>query len=267
MNFTIHQATHIGNRKYNQDRVAHAYTEHCLMLVLADGMGGHLHGEQAAEIAIDTFVESFEQYSTQQKLSDPQAFLSKTMECAHKRILQLPHPDTNSQPGTTCVAALVTDNTLYFGHAGDSRLYLFRNAQTVVHTEDHSLVNLWVKQGVIKPAEAHTHPMRNQITNCLGGANHDFFMEPGTVTGLNPQDTILLGSDGLWAMFYNKELAKGLQQPPLETTLQQLIKEAVERAEGHADNTTGLAMCWQPQPPEQPTNNTEQPVINILWIP
>ena len=61
MNFSIHQASHIGNRKFNQDRVAYAYSNDALLLVLADGMGGHLHGELAASLTIETFVESFGQ--------------------------------------------------------------------------------------------------------------------------------------------------------------------------------------------------------------
>ena len=52
MKFAVHQANHIGGRKYNQDRVGYAYTNDALLLVLADGMGGHLHGEIAAQIAV-----------------------------------------------------------------------------------------------------------------------------------------------------------------------------------------------------------------------
>jgi len=79
MNFSIHQASHIGNRKYNQDRAAYAYSNDALLLVLADGMGGHLHGEVAAGMTIDTFVESFGQQA-QSPLADPQLFL--TIPCA-----------------------------------------------------------------------------------------------------------------------------------------------------------------------------------------
>ncbi len=61
MNFSIHQASHIGNRRFNQDRVAYVFSNDTLLLVLADGMGGHLHGELAAGMTIETFVESFAQ--------------------------------------------------------------------------------------------------------------------------------------------------------------------------------------------------------------
>ena len=60
MKFAVHQANHIGGRKYNQDRVGYAYTKDALLLVLADGMGGHLHGEIAAQIAVQYIIESFQ---------------------------------------------------------------------------------------------------------------------------------------------------------------------------------------------------------------
>ena len=59
MNFSVYQASHQGGRKYNQDNVAHAYTEQALLLVLADGMGGHSHGELAAQITIKTYMQAF----------------------------------------------------------------------------------------------------------------------------------------------------------------------------------------------------------------
>ncbi|MEO8342492.1 MAG: protein phosphatase 2C domain-containing protein, partial [Gallionella sp.] len=83
MNFSIHQASNIGNRKFNQDRVAYAYTNDALLLVLADGMGGHLHGELAAGLAIETFVESFGQHA-QPRIADPDDFLRETMRYTHE---------------------------------------------------------------------------------------------------------------------------------------------------------------------------------------
>src|SRR3989339_493508 len=96
MNFSIHQASHIGDRKYNQDRVAYAYSNDDLLMVLADGMGGHFHGEVAASIAIDTFMSAFAGHS---HAVDPQAFLSDTMQAAHQRIMSLPQKMDHTFPG------------------------------------------------------------------------------------------------------------------------------------------------------------------------
>ena len=243
MNFSIHQASHIGNRKYNQDRVAYAYNKETLLLVLADGMGGHLHGEIAAGLAIDTFVKSFEQQSVE---IDPIEFMSVTMRAAHLRIMDLPQPLDHAFPGTTCVAALIQNGMLYFGHAGDSRLYLQRGGKTVARTLDHSPVQSWLALGIIDEDEARTHPKRNQISNCLGGVEDLFEIELGKPVALQSGDVIFLCSDGLSGPFSDKELAAAFAfaVTPVATSLDDLIVRAVAREKGKADNATGIALRW-----------------------
>lgn len=241
MNFSIHQASHIGNRKYNQDRVAYAYGQDVMLLVLADGMGGHLHGEVAATLAMDTFVESF---SKRAVITDPLDFLSNTMRLAHQRIMALPQKESHSFPGTTCVAALIKDGTLYWGHAGDSRLYLLRNGAVTARTLDHSMVQMWVECGVINEEEARTHPRRNQITNCLGGIEDMFEIELAQPVALQSGDAVLLCSDGLCGPFVDKELAAAFTNGPVDAELDGLIVRALSLETGRADNATGLVLRW-----------------------
>jgi serine/threonine protein phosphatase PrpC len=243
MKFSIHQASHIGNRKYNQDRVAYACHKDTLMLVLADGMGGHLHGEIAAGLAIAAFVESFER---QPSMTDPDDFITVTMRDAHHRIMNLPHPLDGAFPGTTCVAAIIQNGTLYVGHAGDSRLYVLRGGKIVARTLDHSVVQSLLKLGIIDIDEARTHPQRNQISNCLGGVEDLFEIEIGKPVVLQPGDVVFLCSDGLSGPFSDKELAAAFafSVTPVTTSLDDLIARAVEREQGHADNATGIAMRW-----------------------
>lgn len=264
MNFSIYQATHIGNRKYNQDRAAYAYSSDALLLVLADGMGGHLHGELAAALIIETFVESFGR-DAQPRISDPQAFLSLTMHHANQRILKIAHDQAlGAFPGSTCVAALVQDGRLYWGHAGDSRLYLLRGGAMLAKTRDHSMVHQWVEWGVITAEEARFHPQRNQITNCLGGAEGMFYMEAGdSVVELQSGDVLLLGSDGLWGPFSDQELAKAFSAQPLSEALDRLIVNALQREEGRSDNITGVVMRWGDH---EAAHETAEPVCHILEI-
>lgn len=245
MNFSIHQSSHIGNRKFNQDRVAYAYHDDMLLLVLADGMGGHLHGEVAASLAIDTFITLFA-VQTYASLGNPQVFLNNTMRVAHRRVLEFQYDKMNGDsPGTTCIAALVKDGILYFGHAGDSRLYLLRGEDVLIRTKDHSLVSHWVEWGIISAQEAQHHPQRNQITNCLGGVEDVFYMEMGAPIALLPDDVVLLASDGLWSPFSDAELVETLHLPHGDKVLETLINTALIREKGHADNTTGLLMFWE----------------------
>jgi len=244
MNFSIHQTSHIGNRKYNQDRVAYAYSNDALLLVLADGMGGHLHGELAASMAIDTFVETFGLHA-KPRIVDPEAFIVDTMRYAHERIMKFPHDhEMGGFPGTTCVAVLIQDGKMYWGHAGDSRLYMLRNEKVVARTIDHSMVQRLLDSGRINEEQARVHPQRNQITNCLGGVQDLFYVECGEQVLLESGDVILLGSDGLWGQYSNEELVRYFSGFPVAEALDELVLQALERAAGHSDNITGVAVRW-----------------------
>lgn len=263
MNFSIHQASRIGDRKFNQDRAAYAYDDDALLLVLADGMGGHLHGELAASMVVETFVESFPGYAVSQP-ADPQDFLSETMRHANQRILNIPHSDTaNGAPGSTCVAALIRDGELHYAHAGDSRLYLLRDGAVRAVTRDHSMVQQWVDMGMISSAQARVHPQRNRITNCLGGLANIFHAEPGMPIALHSGDVLLLGSDGLWGPFSDEELAQAFASGSVAETLDGLIAQALERERGKADNVTGIALRWGK---DEPAHHTIEPVSEILEI-
>lgn len=262
MNFSIHQASHIGDRKYNQDRVAYAYNQDALLLVLADGMGGHLHGELAASLTVETFVEAFG-LEGNALIPEPQVFLANTMRHAHQRIMSLSHEHDKGFPGTTCVAALIQAGKMYWGHAGDSRLYVLRDNAVLTKTRDHSMVFQWVEWGVITPEEARIHPQRNQITNCLGGVEDMFYMEPGEPVQLQTGDVLLLGSDGLWGPFLDEELVQTFRTRPIAEALNNLIVRALEREDGHSDNVTGVAIRWAE---DEPAHDASAPVGAILDI-
>jgi serine/threonine protein phosphatase PrpC len=262
MNFSIHQASHIGNRKYNQDRVAYAYSSDTLLLVLADGMGGHLHGELAAALAIETFIDAFGRHA-RQRLENPPGFIADTMRLAHEGIMKFPLDKDQAFPGTTCVAAVVQDGNLYWGHAGDSRLYLLRDGAVHARTRDHSMVSQWLEWGMISAEEARIHPQRNQITNCLGGIESMFYMEPGGPIALQSGDVLLLGSDGLWSPFTDDELAKAFTSTPVAEVLDGLVARALERERGRSDNVTGLAMRWGDA---EAAHDTVEPVTRVLEI-
>jgi len=264
MNFSIHQASHAGNRKYNQDRVAYAYSSDSLLLVLADGMGGHLNGDLAARMIIETFTESFGK-AAQPRIDDPNAFIADTMRYAHERIMKFPHDSSlGNFPGSTCVAALIQDGKMFAGHAGDSRLYVLRNGKTLTKTHDHSMVYQMVEWGMITSEDARIHPQRNQITNCLGGTEDIFHMESSELAELQSGDVILLGSDGLWGPFADEELAKAFATEQVDKALDNLIAIALKREEGHSDNITGVAMRWGDS---EAVHSTDIPISCILEIP
>jgi serine/threonine protein phosphatase PrpC len=241
MEFSVYQSSRIGGRKYNQDRSGYAYTGEALLLVLADGMGGHLYGELAAEIAVKTYMTAFER-AAEPRIGDPGGFLTGTMRAAHDDIVKYAREhQLSGNPGTTCVAALVQDGTIHWAYAGDSRLYVLRGGEAVAVTHDHSVVQQWVDWGIIGEDEMKTHPERNKITNCLGGVGDLFYPEPVATAEVLAGDVLLLCSDGLWSPLSNAEMAEELQGGPLPPTIDRLMETAVTREGARADNTTAVA--------------------------
>ena len=150
---------------------------------------------------------------------------------------------------------------MYWGHAGDSRLYLLRDGSIKARTRDHSIVQLWFEQGLLSAEQARNHPQRNQITHCLGGIAGAFRMEPGKPVALQSGDVLLLGSDGLWGPFSDQELVDSFKSRPVSEALDGLIERALKRVAGHSDNITGVAVRWGIG---ETTHDTDEPVSYSL---
>ena len=158
MKFTIFHESRIGRRKSNQDRLSYCYSRESLLMVVADGMGGHLHGEVAAQIAVQYITEAFQREAHPQ-LKDPFLFLSGALTNAHHAILDYASDRFLPEaPRTTCVACVVQDSIAYWAHAGDSRLYAIRGGRILAQTRDHSRVQRMVEDGLITPEAAVHHP-------------------------------------------------------------------------------------------------------------
>jgi len=264
MNFAIYQSSHQGGRKYNQDCVAHAYNDQALLLILADGMGGHSHGELAAQITIKTYMQAFSEEAKPQ-IREPEAFLSRVMHKAHAAIVQFAQ-DQNlaGNPGTTCVAALIQNGQACWAHAGDSRVYLLRDNKVAAVTHDHSVVQQWADLGFISEEQMKTHPDRHRITNCLGGEGDMFFVETQPEKILHQGDVLLLCSDGLWGPLRPDEITASLmdRDKPLPGALEKLMKLSLEREGMHADNTTAVAMRWGDA---EDAHDVDEPVFEALY--
>ncbi len=242
MRFSVYQTSQIGGRKYNQDRVAYAYTDEALLLVLADGMGGHSYGEIAAQIAIQTFMQAFAK-AAQPQISDAGRFLWGAMKSSHEAIIHYAGSNQlEGSPGTTCVAALVQDGEVTWAHAGDSRFYLLRDGKVLGVTSDHSVVQHLADAGIISQDEMKTHPDRNKITNCLGGAEEMFYIEKSLPVAVHAGDVLLLCSDGLWSPLSNIEIAETMAAGNLLRSLEKLVDIALLREQSRADNTTAVAV-------------------------
>ena len=244
MKFTIYQESRIGKRANNEDRIAHCYSRDALLMVVADGMGGHHYGEIAAQIAVQSLVEAF-QNEAKPAIRDPFMFLQKSMLNAHNAILDF--SDTHKlkdSPRTTLVACIVQDNIAYWAHAGDSRLYLMRGGKVHTHTRDHSRVQLLIDQGIINEAQAAVHPERNKVYSCLGGPQVPEF-EFSRKTPLETGDVLVLCTDGLWGVIPGEMMAVALKTENLMQCVPMLLGQADIRGGPHADNLSVVAVRWE----------------------
>jgi len=243
MKFSIFQDSRVGARPYNQDRIGHWYTRDSLLLVLADGMGGHLMGEVAAQIAVDTLAASF-QKDAQTRIPDPDLFLFRSVGRIHAAIdeytKKLNLPDS---PRTTLVACVVQDGTAWWTHVGDSRLYLIRRGNIVVRTRDHTRVQQLVDQGRIREEAISSHPERNMLLQCLGGG-HTPRIEPTASARLAKDDIVLLCSDGLWGPLTQRQLLGKLAEKGIIDALPELMTLAETRAGPECDNLSVVAIGW-----------------------
>ena len=244
MRVSVYQESHVGGRRNNQDRMGYCFTRDALLLVLADGMGGHIQGEMAATIALQTIGSLFQQQANPY-VKKPEKFLEESFFAAHRELHRYRAinnlPET---PRTTIVACLVQHNNAFWAHCGDSRLYWMRNGQILARTRDHSRIETLIAQGKVDPSERDTHPERNKLFNCLGAPNMPI-VELSRRASLQPGDVLLLCSDGLWSVLPDHVLAQSLQANTVVRAVPELLTNAVAIAGKNSDNVTALAMMWE----------------------
>jgi protein phosphatase len=255
MRFSVYQESQIGGRRNNQDRMGYSFTRDALLLLLADGMGGHIQGEMAATISLQTIGSLFQQ-NAKPYVKKPEKFLEESFFAAHREIHRYRAinnlPET---PRTTIVACLIQHNSAYWAHCGDSRLYWMRQGQILSRTRDHSRIETLIAQGKVDPSERDTHPERNKLFNCLGAPNTPI-VELSRRASLQAGDVILLCSDGLWSVLPDHVLAQSLHQNTIVRAVPDLLATAVGIAGKTSDNVTALAMMWEGASVLQDSPNT-----------
>lgn len=226
--------SHPGLRRSNNEDAFIVRPELGFCLV-ADGMGGAAAGELASSIFAETTLEVFSGAAGQ---SEPETveLVQRAFRWANERILDHVKKNPHHQ-GMGCTAELVSFSSEGFvlGHLGDSRTYRFRNSQLKQLTQDHSLVQDQLNQGLITPAEARNHPMRNVILRALG-VNESLSLD--LVRGKTlPGDVFLLCSDGLTDMLEDTMIQEVLS---FSTDLPQKVDKLIELANtaGGHDNIT-----------------------------
>jgi PPM family protein phosphatase len=216
-------------RRHNED----AYVIDPPLFAIADGMGGAQAGEVASRLATLALKEAGANGGGERRIAD-------LIQEANRRVYDRSSSDPNtSGMGTTITVALVEDDQVAFGHVGDSRAYLIRDAQMEQLTEDHSLVNELLKTGKLSREEAETHPQRSVITRALG-TDPDVDVDTFSVRA-EDGDLFLLCSDGLTDMVSEESILDVVERnrQDIDAALRALVKAA--NRGGGQDNITVVA--------------------------
>jgi protein phosphatase len=243
MRFSIYQESRKGGRLVNQDRMGYLYTRRSLLMMVADGMGGHARGEVAAETTLQTMAAVY-QRDARPLLADPATFLEQVIQAAHRELHRYRAENHLPEaPRTTVVACVVQEGIATWAHVGDSRLYLLRGGRIAHRTLDHSRVHALVSSGLLRPEDVKNHPERNRIHNCIGA-----FIAPkveiSRPVALVPGDTLLLCTDGLWGALDDADITGCFGRGTVMRAVPDLMDRALAEGGLDPDNCTAIAMNW-----------------------
>lgn len=223
-----------GTDKENEDRICVHEGDICCF-ALADGLGGHANGAQAADLASQAACRVCEGES---KLSRELAM--RCFEEAQQAVL-----NAQREQGAACCSTLtllLTDGRkALFGHIGDSRVYHIRKGSIIARTLDHSVPQMLLNMGVIVEEELAHHPDRNRIVHAVGSEGKGFVYEISPILSLKKSDSFLLCSDGFWEWIENDEICGALAElPGAAGALEQLSQLSAQRAKSPCDDSSAV---------------------------
>ena len=270
MKYDVSKSNRLGNRKSNQDRMGVVETEHAVLLVIADGLGGHEGGDLAADTVVDCAIRHFNSASF--PIRNPSAFIKEIILRAQREVLSLAkacNPPLKAK--STCVVCIIQDGFAYWGHLGDSRLYVIRNGAIFKRTIDHSKVEELFQQGLISEKEKRNHPHQNLITRCVGSETRRPQPSIGQVLPLQRGDVILLSTDGFWSPLSEKDIVGGLQKQNFNEAIDNLASDAEEASYPKSDNISVIGFRWlstvekkKPvQKPQDPIKQTSKDIEDV----
>lgn len=239
-----------GARSTNQDRAAYAERDNAVLMVVADGLGGYVGGEMAAETTVDTIIGSFERVRSP-TIQDPASFLVLSISLAHTRINRRARQKgiNVSHPRTTCVACLIQNGYAYWAHVGDSRLYHFRDGRFLTRTIDHSTTDPMYQEGILDEKESMRES--GHLVRCVGGPKRPL-VTLGAETRLEKGDALLLCTDGVWRAFTEREIEQVLDNQRLEDSIERMMARSARKFKRDCDNMTVVGLTWEDEPSTVP---------------
>lgn len=213
MNITIERpfaTTEKGKRRNNEDYIfpsSELASPDQRLFMVCDGVGGSKKGEIASELACDSFETYFNTFLKENIPSEE--FINKAVRYTEARFDEYVKQNPEAQGMATTLALLhIGNDGITAAYAGDSRIYQFRDGKIIFKTEDHRLVNSWVKLGKITEKEAEIHPQKNVITRAIVGSKYLTSADVQLLTDIEPGDIFFLCTDGVTETYPDKELTE-----------------------------------------------------------
>ena len=239
-----------GGRSYNEDACGHWHSGRHLCCVLADGAGGHGGGDIASRLAVQELIGRFSQHPT-----EGAAELDQLLRVTNDVLISQREPGTTRQDMHSTVVCLVLDfdqHRAHWAHAGDSRMYWFRQGRVLDRTRDHSLVQGLVDSGVLQPHQIQNHPKRSELRSALGIAADLLEVSAGDGSqAVLPGDVFLLCTDGLWEYLDDDVLERTLRASANPGAWMNELAAAVHsatRAKTSHDNFSAVTVWTRPAP-------------------
>lgn len=237
-----------GGREYNEDACGHWHSTSRLCCVVADGAGGHGGGNVASRLAVRHILET----SAARPPANPDAVCRLLMDANEHVIRHRADDEAVADMYTTVVALFIDFDAAeaLWGHAGDSRLYVFRDGQMLAHTRDHSLVQSLVESGLLTTDQLRTHPRRSELHSALGTDPEALRVTTATrAWALRPGDVFLLCTDGLWEFVDEAEMSASLARSESPSVWLASLEQLVLRNAGTLgktghDNFSGIAIWF-----------------------
>lgn len=223
-----------GRREVNEDATLTLINEDgtAALLVVADGMGGQVHGGAASKIA----VKVFETYFAEEGFATPSESLEEAMNIAQGAILEgVKRDPAKTGMGTTVVAVIVTPSTVHVAHVGDSRALQYRGDIVRRLTRDHLFV---IDTLGIPENKAKFHRMGNVLSQVVGG--EDGIRPTISEFDVQSKDTIVLVSDGISDKVTEDRMYRILQSLPVRSVARELVDAALRS--GSEDNCSAIVL-------------------------
>lgn len=227
-----------GGREVNEDSIRAVCNGDEGCFVVCDGLGGHGKGDEASSLVADEIIRCYNEFGSDEN------FIEKAFISAQKLLLEEQKKrNATMQMKTTAVILTVSQNTVSWGHIGDTRLYMFRNARLKTRTLDHSVPQMLVLAKDIKEKDIRFHPDRNKLLKVIGSEWGRNPYEIVLNTKRKKNTAFLLCSDGFWELIEDKQMCGYLKKATASQWLSEMIKTVKENGKNtDSDNLSAIAV-------------------------